>query len=123
MDLCQGETMRFQHSHWKAERHIYPSMLIVEGRVIIPDYPVPGGYAVTTWARLRPIYSADPTILGLELVLDLDHRPTADLLHAQRARPVYYQEAPAPEASAAYTHVHVRYLGEILAEIPVCIRH
>jgi hypothetical protein len=30
---------------------------------------------------------------------------------------------PAPEASAAYAHVHVRYLGEILAEIPVYIRH
>jgi hypothetical protein len=71
MSLGEEEARRLQLSHWKAERHISPSMVTVEGRVIMPDSPVPGGYAVTTWARLRLLYAADPTILVLALVLDL----------------------------------------------------
>ena len=111
--------MAIQHSNWRAVRERAPAIFTVDGVVSSPDASGPGGYSATTGARLIKLYSPDPAIRRLELVLDLEHRAPPASHQAQLERAASYQENPAGEASKAYTHVHVRYLGNTLAEIPV----
>jgi hypothetical protein len=111
--------MAIQHRSRRAVRDVKLSLFTVSGVVRSPDCPVHGGYLATTRVRLTPIYSPDPAILRLELVLDWEPRTAPDPHHAQLARPAFYQENPASEASKAYTHVNVREQGETIAAIAV----
>lgn len=92
--------MAMQLRDVKAERLQQPALLTVEAHVMNPDIPVPVGYVVTTGVRLRQLDSSDPTILVLEVNLDLAHSPTADPAHEQSARlAIYHEDPPSPNFS------------------------
>ena len=102
-----------------AERHRQPAMFHVKGRVISPDSVVLNGYAVTTGVQLRPLHSPDPTILVLEVVLDVARRPTANPAHGHRAILVSFHEPSLTPTNRKYQAVHLQYQSDILLKIPV----